>query len=93
MKVNMFVWLFQTSKRRLTVSTVIFYVISFRLWPSNPFVQIISVQQTALVSVDDVQSDLMQLSCGVLQRSLLGPLLYLCYSNDMVTSVKKQTIL
>ena len=46
-----------------------------------------------LVSVDGVQSDLMQLSCGVPQGSLLGPLLYLCYSNDMVTSVKNKLLL
>ena len=46
-----------------------------------------------LVQVDGIQSDLMQLSCGVPQGSLLGPLLYLIYSNDMVTSVKNLLLL
>ena len=46
-----------------------------------------------LVSVDDVQSELMKLSCGVPEGSLLGPLLYPCYSNDMVTSVKNKLLL
>ena len=46
-----------------------------------------------LVSVDGVQSDFMQLSCGLPQGSLLGSLLYLCYSNDMVTSVKNKLLL
>ena len=46
-----------------------------------------------LVEVDGVRSDLMQLSCGVPQGSLLGPLLYLCYSNDMTTSIKNKLLL
>ena len=46
-----------------------------------------------LVSIDDIHSDLKPLSCGVPQGSLLGPLLYLCYSNDMVTSVKNKLLL
>ena len=43
-----------------------------------------------LVSVDGVQSEFRQLSCGVPQVRLLGPLLYLCYSNNLVTSVKNK---
>lgn len=46
-----------------------------------------------LVSVDEVSSDLEEITCGVPQGSLLGPLLYLCYSNDMVTSVHNKLLL
>ena len=46
-----------------------------------------------LVSIDGINSSLKQLSCGVPQGSLLGPLLYLCYSNDMETSVKNKLLL
>lgn len=46
-----------------------------------------------LVQVDGVKSDLMRISCGVPQGSLLGPILYLCYSNDMVMSVENKLLL
>ena len=45
-----------------------------------------------LVSVDGVQSDLMKLSYRVTQGGLLGPLLHLSYSKDMVTSVKNKLL-
>ena len=45
-----------------------------------------------LVRIDGISSNLKQLSCGVLQGSLLGLLLYLCYSNDMETSVHKKLL-
>ena len=46
-----------------------------------------------LVQVDGVQSALLEVSCGVPQGSLLGPVLYLCYSNDMVMAVKNKLLL
>ena len=46
-----------------------------------------------LVSIDGINSSLEPLSCGVPQGSLLGPLLYLCYSNDMVSSVHNLLLL
>jgi hypothetical protein len=46
-----------------------------------------------LVCIDGISSSLRKLSCGVPQGSLLGPLLYLCYSNDMETSVHNKLLL
>ena len=46
-----------------------------------------------LVSVDGVSSNFQKITCGVPQGSLLGPLLYLCYCNDMVASVQNKLLL
>ena len=46
-----------------------------------------------LVSIDGISSDFQKISCGVPQGSILGPLLYLCYSNDMVSSVRNKLLL
>jgi hypothetical protein len=46
-----------------------------------------------LVCIEGNKSDLKEVPCGVPQGSLLGPLLYLCYSNDMVTSVQNKLLL
>lgn len=44
-------------------------------------------QRRQIVNLDGVESDPMELICGVPQGSILGPLLFLCYVNDMPNSV------
>ena len=49
--------------------------------------------RTQIVNVNQVDSDPLTVSCGVPQGSTLGPLLFLCYVNDMASSVDWKLLL
>ena len=45
------------------------------------------------VNIGDVSSGFNEITCGVPQGSILGPLLYLCYCNDMELAVEGKLLL
>ena len=49
--------------------------------------------RTQVCNVGDVLSEVKEISCGVLQGSTLGPLLFLIYFNDIPDTVKCKLLL
>ena len=49
--------------------------------------------RSQIVSINSICSTSRTIQCGVPQGSLLGPLLYLCYCNDMSISVESKLLL
>ena len=49
--------------------------------------------RTQLVIANETSSEAGTVTCGVPQGSILGPLLFLCYVNDMPMSIKCKLLL
>ncbi len=50
-------------------------------------------ERTQKVKIGDITSESMSITCRVPQGSILGPLLFLCYVNDMEMAVKCNLLL
>ena len=55
---------------------------------SNDWFKTYLYQRKQYVSINGFNSDLSEIRCGVPQGSVLGPLLFLIYINDLYTSIK-----
>ena len=59
---------------------------------SNSWLTSYLSDRTQSVSLDGEKSDILKISCGVPQGSILGPLLFLIYINDMHCALKESTV-
>ena len=76
---------FDTVNHNILIKKLHYYGI---VGPYNSWLQSYLTNRKQSVTLGDSTSDLKSITCGVPQGSVLGPLLFLIYINDMNTAVK-----
>ena len=81
---------FWTYKRHSTALITQFYVKLYAMGIDPTWFVSYLTKRKQIVYIDGVFSDYLDITCRVPQGSLLGPVLYLCYSNDIELSVSSE---
>ena len=80
---------FDTVNHKILLSKLNHYGIN---GTSNSWLTSYLSDRTQSVSLNGVKSDILKISCGVPQGSILGPLLFFIYINDMHCALKESTV-